>query len=84
MRLATAIKKKIIPHICQPSPRNASGSEVAELSDHGFQSAYIQSAQQLASGSRRSPLFPISETARAALVAGQLQNSRHCSLEGDR
>ena len=84
MRLGTTVKKKIIPHICQPSPGNTKSSEVAALNGRSVQSAHIQSAQQLASGSKRSQPFPMSETARPVLVAGQLQNSRHSSLEGDR
>ena len=83
MRLATATKKKIIPHICQPTPRNLRSSEVGELSGHWFQTMHIQSVQQLASGSSGSLLFRISEMALAPLVAGQLQNSRYCSLERD-
>lgn len=57
MRLATAIKRKVIPHICQPTPRNSGRSDVAELSGQWLKNTYIQSVQQLASGSSRGPLF---------------------------
>ncbi len=84
MRLATTVKKKIIPHICQTSPRNTGTAEFAALNCSWLQSTHIQSAQQLANGSRRNQLFPMSETVSSDFLAGQLQNSRQCSLEEDR